>query len=194
VNAPVTSLKMRLDVFFSLQRDGIHQIWSNENVTADEGPYHVLPFPLTATAMGTDISWEALGDMMMALGLPELQELAWYFALACTAIEKKLAASGFQQESIVFAEGPSRIQRARLIQQRLTNGGGGGPPSPRKKQELAVRPSGQCSPGCAGAVTGAGAGGESCSELEPGRNAKSGGAGAMSSGSGRNAQLASAGF
>jgi hypothetical protein len=132
------SFSMGLKVFFALIRDGVNHIWRHENVTADEDSYHVLPFHLTALALGTDISMDSLDHLASILGLDEFPQSAWSFALACTAIEKALAAKGFTKNSVIYADGATRLQKARLMQQWLRGGGGGG--SAQKKRGAPAEP------------------------------------------------------
>jgi hypothetical protein len=132
------SFSMRLKVFFALIRDGVNHIWRHENVTADEDSYHVLPFHLTALALGTDISMGSLDHLASILGIDESPQSAWSFTLTCTAIEKALAAKGFTKYSVIYPDGATRLQKARLIQQWLRGGGGGG--SAQKKRGAPANP------------------------------------------------------
>jgi hypothetical protein len=102
---------MRLQVFFALIRDGINHIWRHEGVTADEDSYHVLPFHLTALALGTDISMDSLDHLASILGIDEFPQSAWSFTLTCTAIEKALAAKGFTKNSVTYADGATGLQK-----------------------------------------------------------------------------------
>jgi hypothetical protein len=111
------SFNLRLQVFFSLLRDGINYIWSEESATSDEDSYHVLPFPLAVMALGEDFSMGASEHMSSVLGLPEIPVSAWSFTLTCAAMEKILQANGFTKNSVTPAKGGSRPRRARPMQQ-----------------------------------------------------------------------------